>query len=144
MRNLILLLAVLSACGGTPDPDPDAATGGDPDADLDAAVDATALIDGPLGTPGMCDPVTQQGCGPGQGCYPSDGSPNYDPRGHCAVAGSLGLGGSCQSNGDCAVGLTCETSNSGRCFQICVTSATCPTSASTCDLYAHGQFGMCI
>lgn len=153
MRNLILLSFALGicACATKDPPGPDASTmtdgdghsDGGADATIDAAIDATPLIDGPLGTPGMCDVVTQQGCGVGQSCYPPDSGANFDSRGHCATTGSLGAGSSCQSNSDCAAGLMCE-SNSGRCYQICTSSTTCPTSAPTCSLFAHGAFGMCL
>jgi hypothetical protein len=146
-RSVSLVVAVLIEinCGGGA-PSIDASVTdvlSSSDGSIDALLDASTLIDGPLGTPGMCDVVTQQGCGVGQSCYPPDGGFNFDSRGHCAVTGALGVGGSCQTSSDCAAGLMCETSNSGRCFQICTTSATCPMSASTCMLFAHGAFGMC-
>jgi len=159
MRNLVLF-SFLVACTGDPtsvDPDaPDSTVdapdgtpsdGSGADASTDAGVDATPLIDGPLGTPGMCAVATQTGCATGQGCYPSGGSlMNFDPKGACAVAGGLPVGGSCTIHPNCATGLVCEGGGggNGKCKAICTSSATCPTTTPTCMLYQHGEYGRCL
>lgn len=156
MRNLVLFSLLMAACTSHPttsDPDaPDAATDGSDGSDgmpgdgsntpTDAGTDAAVLIDGPLGTPGMCSVATQTGCMAGQGCYPSGGSlMNFDPKGACAVTSSVPLGGSCTIHPDCAAGLLCEGT---KCRAICTSSATCPTATPTCVKYQHGEYGRCL
>lgn len=112
----------------------------------DAGADAMSLIDGPLGTPGMCAVATQTGCAAGQGCYPSGGSlMNFDPKGACAATSNVPLGGACTMHPDCAAGLLCEgAGGNGRCRAICTSSSTCPTASPTCVKYQHGEYGRCL
>lgn len=141
MRKLVLL-SFLAACTGHSTPGPDAPSITDGPL-TDAGTDSTHsnLIDGPLGTAGMCDVVTQMGCAPGQGCYPTK---PYDSRGYCAVSEGGTQGGGCTQDSNCASGFVCLEGSTFRCTAICTSDATCPSSMPTCSPFPHGKYGECV
>lgn len=120
---------------------PDGRAAGDGDGDGDAGVDS--------GFAGECNPLTQEGCGPGQKCT-SQGDPGGSTT-VCTKNGTVGLEQPCTvgSDGidDCLAGLGCGPD--GSCHTVCEVEPKACGSSETCrdrpELFTDqsGRVGLC-
>jgi hypothetical protein len=116
-----------------------------------------AFVEDPCPEAGMsvreyrCDPFSQAGCDPGDGCYPRitytmDRCARERFGAECRPAGGIAVGAACGGAEPCVPGASCFATGSGtRCLRLCRLDGappTCPRGA-VCEPTDNPDIGAC-